>query len=86
MRLMSKHTYQEYTQNKENYTRYYVVDTLFYLLYIIILLLRKMDGLLKKGSNLANENNPGVQILLVFYILNGYQVLVGYCIVFLKLN
>ena len=84
---MSKHTYQEYTQNKENYMRYYIVDTLFYLLYIIILVLRRTDGLLKKGgSNLANENNPGVQILLVFYILNGYQVLVGYCIVFLKLN
>ena len=86
MHLMSRHANHEYKQNKENYVRYFTMDSLFYTLYIIILLLRKKDGLYTEGSSVFNENNPGVQIMLVFYILNGYQLLISYCILYLKLN
>ena len=83
MILMRLNANLEFTKNKDNYRRYFVVDFIFYTLYCHLIFIRKRDGLYEPGDDL---NNSVIQFLLVIYILNIYQVLVGYCILYLKIN
>lgn len=79
MKLMKRHANQEYSRNKSNYMKQFVLDVVFYFIFIFVIVFKKAD-------KMERIQNAGYQVMKTMYLINLYQVLVGYCILYLKSN